>query len=219
MARDSPGAAQSRSRRNFIGGRRSLLPLCAALALAAAPLYAQSQGAPTGSSVRTETGIATVYGMNMQGQPTSSGSPYDPARMSAAHRSLPLGTRVKVINLATEQSVEVVINDRWGGGQGRIINLSDRAAKDVGFGTAGTISVRVEVIELGKGMAYTEPGSAGHARSVASSPVLPAQIRTTDTSSSASGNPCENEAAILGLTGDFMERHLKSCMTRSTARK
>jgi rare lipoprotein A len=102
----------------------------------------------------------------------------DPARMSAAHRSLPLATRVKVINLATEQSVEVVINDRWGGGQGRIINLSDRAAKDVGFGSGGTSSVRIEVIELGKGMAYTEPGSAGHTRSVASAPVLPAQIRS-----------------------------------------
>jgi rare lipoprotein A len=108
-----------------IRATQSLVRLWAALAVAAAPLCAQSHAAPARSGVGTETGIATVYAMNMQGQATASGAPYDPSRMSAAHRSLSLGTRVKVLNLATQQSVEVVINDRWGGGEGRIINLSD----------------------------------------------------------------------------------------------
>jgi rare lipoprotein A len=155
----------------------------------------------------------------MQGQLTSSGARYDPARMSAAYRSLPLATRLKVINLATQQAVEVVINDRWGGGQGRIINLSDRAAKEVGFGSLGTISVRIEVIELGKRMAYTGTVSAGHARSAASAPVAPAQNRTSDTSSSTGGGSGENEAAILGLTVDFTTRHVRTCMSRRATRR
>ena len=202
-----------------MNARRTLPRLSAALALAAAPAYVQSQAEPAGSGVGAETGIAAVYAMNMQGQLTASGAPYDPERMSAAHRSLPLGTRAKVINLATQQSVEVVINDRWGGGQSRIINLSDRAAKEVGFGSAGTIGVRVEVVELGKGMSYAGPVNAGHTRPVAGAPVLPAQSRTTDTSSPARGNSCQNEAAILGLSGEFMARHVRSCMNRSPVRK
>ena len=197
---------------------RALARFGAIFVIASAPVCAQSQVAPATSNTGVETGIATVYAMNMRGQATASGAPYDPARMTAAHRSLPLGTRVRAINVATQQSVEVMINDRWGGGQGRIINLSERAAREVGFGSAGTINVRIEIIELGQGVAYSGPVSAGDAQPTERAQVLPNRVRATDTSPAERNRSCENEGAILGLSGDFLERHVRNCMNRRAAK-
>ena len=78
---------------------------------------------------------------------TASGQPYDKNALSAAHRTLAFGTRVRVTYLKTGQSVEVVINDRGPHAKGRIIDLSGAAAKQLGLIDAGHGKVRLEIIE------------------------------------------------------------------------
>jgi rare lipoprotein A len=82
----------------------------------------------------------------LDGNRTASGVPYDKDAMTAAHRSLPFGTKVKVTYLKTEQSVEVVINDRGPHVKGRIIDLSGAAAKALGLVEDGHGKVILEVV-------------------------------------------------------------------------
>jgi rare lipoprotein A len=93
-----------------------------------------------------ETGIASVYSDRLQGRKTASGETYDPGRMTAAHRTLPFGTRVKVTNARTHRSAVVTINDRGPALAGRILDLSPRAAKALGIDPAGVARVTVEVV-------------------------------------------------------------------------
>ncbi len=88
------------------------------------------------------TGCATA----VQGLPTASGVPYDEMRLTAAHRVLPFGTRVKVTNLANGRSTVVTINDRGPQPPDRIIDLSRRAAFKLGFERQGTTRVRLKVL-------------------------------------------------------------------------
>ena len=83
------------------------------------------------------------------GRITASGEPFTRGQLTAAHRSLPLGTKVKVTNLRTKQHVVVKINDRgpYGGGKSRVIDLSEAAAKRIGIRERGTEWVQVIVIE------------------------------------------------------------------------
>jgi rare lipoprotein A len=96
-----------------------------------------------------QVGWASWYGKHHQGQKTASGERFSRGQLTAAHRSLPLGTKVKVTNLRTKQQVVVKINDRgpYGGGKGRIIDLSEAAAKRVGLLARGTERVQVVVVE------------------------------------------------------------------------
>ncbi len=91
-----------------------------------------------------ETGIASYYATSLQGRPTASGEIYDESKLTAAHRTLPFGTRVRVTNLSNDRSVVVVINDRGPFVKGRIIDLSRRAAREIGFLREGVTRVRVE---------------------------------------------------------------------------
>ncbi|NMC69457.1 MAG: septal ring lytic transglycosylase RlpA family protein, partial [Myxococcales bacterium] len=91
----------------------------------------------------------SYYSDTLAGNPTASGEPYDPAALTAAHRTLPFGTRVRVTRLDDERSVEVRINDRGPfGRRDRIIDLSRAAAERLGMIRAGVIRVRIEVLEL-----------------------------------------------------------------------
>lgn len=101
-----------------------------------------------------ERGMASWYGNDFHGKQTSNGEIYDMHDMTAAHKTLPLGTRVKVINLDNDRETEVRINDRGPFVQGRIIDLSYEAAKRIGVVGPGT--AKVEIIALGKEL---EPGS------------------------------------------------------------
>jgi rare lipoprotein A len=94
----------------------------------------------------TQTGIASWYGPGFHGKPTSSGEIYDQNDLTAAHRTLPLGTRVAVTNLDNGKSVEVRINDRGPFVEGRIIDLSYAAARAVELVGPGTAPVRLEVL-------------------------------------------------------------------------
>jgi rare lipoprotein A len=95
----------------------------------------------------TQTGIASWYGPGFHGKPTASGTIYDQNDLSAAHQTLPLGSRAMVTNLNNGSSTEVIINDRGPFAKGRIIDLSYAAARSLGMITPGTIPVRLEVIE------------------------------------------------------------------------
>ncbi len=91
-------------------------------------------------------GVASWYGAKFQGQTTASGEPYDMNAMTAAHPSLPFGTKVRVTNLENGRSVMLRINDRGPFAKRRIIDVSRHAAKHLGFLGAGLARVRVELI-------------------------------------------------------------------------
>ena len=93
-----------------------------------------------------ETGLGTWYGKQQHGGPTASGERFDMWALTAAHKHLPLGSRVRVTNLKNEKSVIVRINDRGPYGKGRIIDLSFAAAKALDMVDAGVVPVRVEVV-------------------------------------------------------------------------
>ncbi len=92
-----------------------------------------------------ETGMASYYADKFQGRKTASGEVYDQNKMTAAHRTLPFGTRVRVTNLENDKSVTLRINDRGPFVEGRIIDVSYRAAQELDFVRAGLVRVRVEV--------------------------------------------------------------------------
>jgi rare lipoprotein A len=91
-------------------------------------------------------GTASWYGDPFHGRPTSSGVVFDKRRFTAAHRTLPLGTRVKVTDLASSRAVIVTINDRGPFVDDRLIDLSRRAAERLGFLERGLARVRVEAL-------------------------------------------------------------------------
>lgn len=93
-----------------------------------------------------EEGYASYYGRGHQGKRTASGEPFDARRLTAAHRTLPFGTRVRVTNLTNGRQVIVTVTDRGPFRRERVIDVSQRAAKDLGFVRAGTARVRIEVL-------------------------------------------------------------------------
>lgn len=93
------------------------------------------------------SGEASYYGDELAGQPTASGEAFDPAGMTAAHRSLPIGSRVRVTNLRNGQSVVVRINDRGPFSAHRVIDLSQAAASRLGMLGAGTAMVRLHLLD------------------------------------------------------------------------
>lgn len=93
----------------------------------------------------TAIGMASYYADRLHGRPTASGEPYDTAAFTAAHRTLPFGTMLKVTNIRTGKSVKVRVNDRGPFNQKRIIDLSKAAAKSLGFYRKGVARVGIEV--------------------------------------------------------------------------
>ena len=103
------------------------LPIGVALALTVAGAPAFAAGKPAS---RAFSGIAAYYDTNYHGR-TAAGVPYDPGKLTAAHRTLPFGTRLKVTDRKTGRSVEVVVNDRGPFTRGRVLDLSLAAAKQL----------------------------------------------------------------------------------------
>lgn len=104
-------------------------------------------GRPRPGADSAEVGTASFYARRFHGRTTASGVRYDPARMLAAHRTLPFGTRVRVTNLENRRSVVVTVVDRGPFRRGRIIDLSRSAARELGFVREGLAEVRLEVLE------------------------------------------------------------------------
>jgi rare lipoprotein A len=92
-------------------------------------------------------GTASWYGPGFHGKKTASGEIYDQTKLTAAHKTLPLGTKARVTNLENGNAVEVEINDRGPFVKGRIIDLSRAAAGILGLVEDGVAPVKVEVIE------------------------------------------------------------------------
>ena len=94
-----------------------------------------------------QVGMASWYGDRFKRRPTASGEPFDPKDITAAHRTLPLGTIARVTNINNGRSILVRINDRGPYAQGRVIDLSRSAAAELGMKQDGVARVRVEVFE------------------------------------------------------------------------
>jgi len=94
----------------------------------------------------TITGTASFYAHHFHGHKTASGEIYDENDLTAAHRTLPFGTQVRVTNLKNDRSVVVTVNDRGPHNRHRVIDVSRHAADLLGFVSSGTTRVRLEVI-------------------------------------------------------------------------
>src|SRR5579883_909510 len=95
----------------------------------------------------TENGIASWYGAPYHGRPAASGEIYDQEQLTAAHRTLPFNTWVEVTNLENEKRVDVRITDRGPFVNGRIIDLSLAAAREIDMVRTGIARVRLKVID------------------------------------------------------------------------
>ena len=115
------------------------------------PRFTSAAGAASAmdSSGYQLDGIASYYADEFQGRKTANGETYDMNDLTAAHRTLPFGTRVKVVHRETGRSVVVRINDRGPFKDDRVIDLSLGAAKQLGLIANGTGAVILEILELG----------------------------------------------------------------------
>jgi len=94
-----------------------------------------------------QTGVASYYAKSLAGKPTASGEPHEPHALTAASRSLPLGTTAKVTNMENGRSVTVKVNDRGPYAKKRILDLSRRAAEHLGFKHDGIAKVAVQPVK------------------------------------------------------------------------
>jgi len=127
-----------------------------------------------------ETGIASWYGEQFHGKYTANGEVFDLNQMTAAHRTLPMPSVVRVTNLENGRSIEVRVNDRGPYARGRIIDMSRRAAQLLGFEGQGTAKVRVQIdvpasIQVASlaGRRGTEPALASASPPPQAAPVRP----------------------------------------------
>jgi rare lipoprotein A len=100
-------------------------------------------------SAYTETGLASWYGNEYNGRPTACGEIFNENDMTAAHKELPFGTVVRVMNLNNGLTVTVRINDRGPFIDGRIIDLTKAAAREIEMIQQGVVPVRLEILKLG----------------------------------------------------------------------
>ena len=91
-------------------------------------------------------GRASFYGAELAGHRTASGERFDPTELTAAHRTLPLGAKLRVTNLSNGKSVIVRINDRGPGARSRILDISLAAAKEIAMVRSGTAQVKLELV-------------------------------------------------------------------------
>jgi len=150
-----PHRLTSAAAKRLLRSRSALLLLLLVLLSACAPGGAPSSPSPAAG--RTEEGLASWYGAAFHGRRTASGVRFDRRAMMAAHPTLPFGTRVRVRNLATGKSVVVRITDRGPAAgprqSGVVIDLSEAAARKLGFLRAGRTRVRLEVLPGNRGKA------------------------------------------------------------------
>lgn len=110
------------------------------------PPTAETAPPPHGRVLESEVGIASWYGAPYHNAREADGQIYNQNAMTAAHRTLPMGTLVRVTNLSTRQSVVVTITDRGPFVPGRILDLSRAAARKIGVWRTGTARVRIDVL-------------------------------------------------------------------------
>lgn len=134
-----------------------LSALAAAVFMACAP---RAYRAPSGEVVFRQEGIASWYGPDFHGRKTSSGERYNMYGISAAHRTLPLGTVARVTHVGSGRQVTVRINDRGPFVDGRIVDLSYGAARKLGMVEEGIAPVVVEAFAAPPGVPAPGPGGS-----------------------------------------------------------
>ncbi|MBS3666436.1 MULTISPECIES: septal ring lytic transglycosylase RlpA family protein [Halomonadaceae] len=112
----------------------------------AALIFSCATNSAFAHETETQEGVASFYSDRFQGATTASGEPFDQQALTAAHPSLPLGSKVLVTRPDTGQEVEVLINDRGPFVNGRIIDLSKRAARELGMIRRGVAPVMVTLV-------------------------------------------------------------------------
>jgi len=118
-----------------------------------APTIPPPSAPPSSGDVAVSTqqrGRISMYGNDLAGRKTASGDLFDPKALTMAHRSLPFGTHVRVTNLETQRSVEVVVNDRGPFVSGRIADLSEAAARRIGMVSDGVVEALLDILRPGK---------------------------------------------------------------------
>jgi rare lipoprotein A len=148
----------------FTNTNRSLrFPIVAAALLATAffltsartgiSVHAQQSAGPNAQAQTVhhqhwfQFGRASWYGHALQGLPTATGEAYDMNAMTCAHRTLPLGSLVRVTNLRNHRSLVLRVNDRGPMIETRVVDLSYAAAKRLGFSHLGTVRVRIDLVD------------------------------------------------------------------------
>ncbi len=137
-----------RTRTRFMG--RSLIQTALVLGTLSSLLLSACSWLPTGESLLDvgvkERGVASWYGAQFHGKVTASGERFDMGAFTAAHRTLPLGSMVRVVNLANGKHARVRITDRGPYVNGRILDLSYAAAVQLGMVEAGLSVIQLEVV-------------------------------------------------------------------------
>ncbi|SEH15473.1 rare lipoprotein A [Sphingopyxis sp. YR583] len=127
-----------------------LIPLLLTVSAAAQEVEAIDQADQGVAEVDEATeiggGMASYYGNELAGNRTASGERFDPAQLTAAHRTLPFGSMVRVTNTSNGDSVVVRINDRGPFSHGRVIDVSHAAAREIGMHRSGTARVKLALL-------------------------------------------------------------------------
>ena len=141
----------------------------------------------------SETGIASWYGAKFHGRRTANGEIYNMNELTAAHRTLPLPSLVKVTNLENGRSLVLRVNDRGPFARGRIVDVSRRAAELLGFRTQGTAKVRVHILpEESLQAAVLAQKTTPDVRTASAMPALP---RTPVSATALPGSTLRTETA------------------------
>jgi rare lipoprotein A len=128
-----------------------------------------------------ETGIASWYGPNFHGKYTANGELYDMNDLTAAHRTLPLPSIVRVTNLENGRSIKLKVNDRGPFAKGRIIDVSRRGAQLLGFDGKGTAQVRIEIVaDESRAIAASMMGKTDPVIAEKAPPAPPATVASAD---------------------------------------
>jgi rare lipoprotein A len=120
---------------------------CATPALAG-PVHKHHVASHRRPHATIQIGTASWYGRRRAGLLTANGERFDPEAMTCAHRTLPFGSMVKVTDIASGKHVSLKVNDRGPYVSGRIVDLSEGAARELGVGNGGLMIVRVEVVSV-----------------------------------------------------------------------
>ena len=128
--------------------------LSLACAIGASPAISAESAAPesaaeSASTPTTETGLAAVYSDKLHGHRTASGQKYDRNKLTAAHKTLPFGTKVKITNTKNNKSVVLRINDRGPVQPDRVLDISPSAARAIGISRKGMGEVHIQVLNQG----------------------------------------------------------------------
>jgi len=117
----------------------------------------------SGQSASAQSGMASYYHDRFHGRRTASGSAYNKNSYSAAHKTLPLGTQVRVTDARSGKSVVVRINDRGPYAKGRVIDLSRAAAQEIGLTRKGVTRVKLDILGSSRNSSPNYPSAFGYA--------------------------------------------------------